>query len=299
MERDSQARSVLALRPVPARAFSLVELLVVIGIVVILLSIFIPYVSKVREAEHRAQCAENLRTIMSALGHYAAANHGEFPRVTYDPAHLPDGYEAYSGAAAPDPFARDTQVRPNDVTASLWLLVRAGLAKPASFVCPSTDQTPEDGAGIIDWKHRSNFSSRSHLSYSYACPYSSAAGYKLNDYLPADFALMADRNPGVGGGSNVTAPAWDSSPFQLEQANSLNHRRVGQNVLYTDGHVQFQTTPYCGVGHAGERDNIYTALQPKPLPKGQSPPPQGKGVVGRRVGPAWDRDTYLVPTDQD
>ena len=30
-------------------------------------------------------------------------------------------------------------------------------------------------------------------------------------------------------------------------------------MLYADGHVSFQTTPYCGVGTAGRRDNIYTA----------------------------------------
>src|SRR5947209_3366489 len=251
--------------PCPAylrRGFSFIELLVVIGIVVILFSIFIPYVSKVRESEHRAQCAENLRTIMTALRTYAGADHGNFPRVIYDPAHNPDGYVAYSGARAPDPFARDTQVRPNDVTASLWLLIRSGLAKPASFICPSTNDAPEADAHPEKWKERANFSSGWHLSYSYASPFSSAAGYKLNDYLPSDFALMADKNPGVTpAGSNVGGPSWDAPPFQLEQANSLNHRRVGQNVLYTDGHVQFQTTPYCGVGHEGERDNIYTALQ--------------------------------------
>ena len=280
-----------------ARAFSVIELLVVIGIIVILISIFAPYVSKVRESDHRARCAEGLRQVMMALRAYAAQNHGEFPRVTYDPAHNPDGYVAYSGAAAPDPFARDTAVRPNDVTASLWLLVRAGLARPQQFVCPSTsDWADSDG----DWRHRSNFAGPHNLSYSYACPFSSALGYKLNDYLAADFALVADKNPGISpDGSNVTLPAWDAPPAQLAKANSTNHLRAGENVLYTDGHVAFQPTPYCGVGHDGQRDNIYTALSRTPVPKGQAPAVWENGVVGRDVGPAWDRDSYLVPTDQD
>ena len=271
----------------------------VIGIVVILFSIFVPYVNRLRETDHRARCAENLRMIMAGLQAYAGRNGGKLPRVIYDPAHTPDGYNAYTGAASPDPFSQDTQVRPNDVTASLWLLVRLNYAKPELFVCPSTYDTV-DPADPSEWKHRSNFTSGQHLSYSYASPFSSAPGYTLNDYLPADFALMADKNPGISrGGSNVQAPSYDAPPFAIAQANSNNHDRAGQNVLYTDGHVAFQPTPYCGVGSQARRDNIYTALKPSPLLKRESPPAFGNGVVGRDVGPAWERDSYLVPTEQD
>jgi prepilin-type processing-associated H-X9-DG protein len=281
------------------RAFSLVELLVVIGIVVLLFSIFVPYVAKVRESDHRARCAENLRMIMSGLQAYARSNHGTFPRVIYDPAHNPDGYTAFSGATAPDPFARDTQVRPNDVTASLWLMVRSGLTPTHWYLCPSSSETidPSDSG---DWKRRSNFVSGQHLSYSYASPFSSAIGYTLNDYLPADFALMADKNPGISrSGNNVTLPPYTAEPLEIAKANSNNHGRAGENVLYADGHVAFQMTPYCGVGHGAARDNIYTALQRAPVAKGQSVPAEGNGVVGRDVGPAWERDSYLVPTEQD
>jgi len=280
--------------------FSLVELLVVVGIIVLLFSIFVPYVAKVRETDHRARCADNLRMIMRALQIYANSNHAMLPRVVYDPAHNPDGYTAYTGAAAADPFSRDSAVRPNDVTASLWLLVRAESVQPASLVCPSSDQTPEPGDSN-DWKRHSNFSGGLHLSYSYASPFSSAPGYTLNNYLPAEFALMADKNPGIStySGSNVTAPGYTAEPFEIAQANSNNHGRTGQNVLYADGHVAFQTTPYCGVGRGALRDNIFTALQRTPVPKGQNPPPEANGVIGRDVGPAWVGDSYLVPTDQD
>jgi len=281
------------------RAFSLVEFLVVIGIVVILISIFVPYIAKVRESDHRARCAENLRALMSSLRSYSQLNKGTFPRVTYDPAHNPDGYVAYTGAAAPDPFARDTAVRPNDVTASLWLLVRAGFAKPNNFICPSTADTAE----LLDpsrLSQHSNFSGPHRLSYSYASPFSSAPGYLLNDFLPADFALMADKNPGISSsGSDVTAPAWNAKPLDLARANSNNHRRAGQNVLYTDGHVSFQPTAYCGVGAEAQRDNIYTTLSRIPIAKGRTPPAFGQGALGHDVGPSWDHDSYLVPTDQD
>ena len=284
---------------VGVRAFSLVELLVLVGIAVILLSIFVPYIAKLRESDHRARCAENLRTLMAALRSYSAANKGAYPRVRYDAAHNPSGYVAYSGAGASSPFSPNTAVLPNDVTASLWLLIRTKFAKPADFICPSTSDFAEPG-GPADLRNHSNFTAGRNLSYSYACPFSAAPGYKLDDFLPADFALMADKNPGIARpSSNVTAPAWDAPAFQIALANSFNHDHAGQNVLYADGHVAFNKTPYCGYGHDALRDNIFTALSATPIPKGQTPPGYGNGVIGHDVAPAWDRDSYLVPTDQD
>src|SRR4051812_4179634 len=61
--------------PRAARAgFSLVELLVIVAIVVILFSIFVPYAMKMREASRRGQCADNLRAIGFALAQYAGPN---------------------------------------------------------------------------------------------------------------------------------------------------------------------------------------------------------------------------------
>jgi prepilin-type processing-associated H-X9-DG protein len=122
------------------------------------------------------------------------------------------------------------------------------------------------------------------------------------DLLKFDFAVLADKNPGTGGGQNVTGPAYDAGPFALAKANSNNHGQAGQNVLYADGHVQFQPTPYCGVGEGAVRDNIYSALSTTPLPEGREPGHPAiaaKGFVARDIGPAWAGDSYLVPTDDD
>lgn len=294
------------------RGFSAVELLVVIGILVILISIFVPYVLKIRESDHRVQCANNLRALFSGLSQYAAFNNGNYPRVVYDEAHDPSGYTSYTGADGGNPFARNSSVQPNDVTASLWLLVRLKLARPSDFICPSTRDDAdavEDVAGhSVPLESRGNFRGPHNLSYSYASPFSAASGYQLNDTRRADFAVMADKNPGVGNGSNVTAvsnivgEATDQERATFAVANSRNHGRAGQNVLYADSHVEFRATPYCGAAdvHNPEwRDNIYTALAATPVEKGQSPPANGNGVVGQNVGPAWPFDSYLVPTATD
>jgi prepilin-type processing-associated H-X9-DG protein len=97
----------------------------------------------------------------------------------------------------------------------------------------------------------------------------------------------------------VVGPTFAAGALELSRANSNNHRKVGQNVLYADGHVQFQTTPFCGVGQDVKRDNIYTALAPIALAPGQRPPVESNGFYGHDVGPSWINDSFLVPTDDE
>ena len=69
-------------RPV-ARArrsgFTLVELLVVIGIIALLLSILLPSLSRAREQAKMVQCLSNLRQLGLAMTMYADSNKGRFP----------------------------------------------------------------------------------------------------------------------------------------------------------------------------------------------------------------------------
>src|SRR5580765_3368708 len=67
----------------PRRAFTLVELLVVIGIIAVLIAILLPVLSSARKSAQSAQCASNLRQILLASTAYIQENHGYWP-----PAHL-------------------------------------------------------------------------------------------------------------------------------------------------------------------------------------------------------------------
>src|SRR5262245_35331674 len=103
------------------RAFTIIELLVVIGIISILIGILLPVVERVRHRGYIQACAANLHAIGQAMTIYANENHGSFPRATYDPAL--NSWTAGTDTALPDDFSPPGPHTPNDITASIWLLM--------------------------------------------------------------------------------------------------------------------------------------------------------------------------------
>jgi prepilin-type N-terminal cleavage/methylation domain-containing protein len=113
-------------------AFTLVELLVVIGIIALLVSMLMPALGKVRDQANGAKCSNNLRQLMTATLMFVGDHKGRVPGGESDYAR-PNPEERCWIANGPEnaPTAYDWKTGPQSGT--LWRYVNS----PGVYLCPS------------------------------------------------------------------------------------------------------------------------------------------------------------------
>lgn len=153
-----------------SKAFTLVELLVVIGIIALLISILLPALNRAREQAKMAQCLSNLRQIGQALSMHAIDHKNRVPLCGYLWTHAPQtpgatpqgmgdaSQQLYSywgdpgrggrAALAPLPFALAQYLGKPTPVISLQDYMNSNAMR--IFTCPSNvDQIQASGTGGV------------------------------------------------------------------------------------------------------------------------------------------------------
>jgi prepilin-type N-terminal cleavage/methylation domain-containing protein len=236
----SRTERAIRLFPRGRKAFTLVELLIVIGIIVVLLSILMPAFSAARSQSVAVRCMNNLRQLGFGLLQYAADNRGNFPEnvTTPEPEYW---YTLVSSYLPPVPVGASTAsiyVCPADDTASLSYAMNlwASSAVNKSFLKP----LPPD---CQLWPHVVTSSELLLLSESWSYEGSAADGYQANPWIGVPGTTPGQRFGGSGGIAPYSAGRWGDVNCELAYNRHRHGTNFGTqpiglvNILFDDGHV--------------------------------------------------------------
>jgi prepilin-type N-terminal cleavage/methylation domain-containing protein/prepilin-type processing-associated H-X9-DG protein len=217
-----------------ARAFTLVELLVVIGIIALLVSILLPALQAAREQAQTVQCSSNLKQVYMALNMYAQDNNGLIPPHS---ATLPRAPTAPPGGNV---FPYWTNFLSPVSQINNWVQVKNYVSNGKVLDCPS-QQPPRVAQSTL----RGSFGLNSRM-YSpklivgpstYDRPrwlkydeYSNPYIYLHKTRMPAEIYLLGDTSMNFASGAN--------NPTLIHGNADPRHKAKKLNVAFMDGHVE-------------------------------------------------------------
>ena len=248
------------------KAFTMVELLMVIMIISILVTLVVPGIIRAVELGKQAACNTNIKVIIQGLNQYSNVSE-EMPKVPVSSWNVAIGKNRNARPFA-EPGRPELAPTERNHSANLWLLVREEHVSVAAFVCPATTDIPSQYQKVEDYW---DFYRSEYISYGIQSPYGWDGS--LTVLTPRGVVLIADGSPYVEPSAgndpgkikkkgDLHIVDWGRSAGDILDGdtmklygNSPNHDSEGQNIGYSDGHAEWQEVAACG----RDGDNIYTA----------------------------------------